>query len=76
MTAFHSRVPYGFARSQRVLLIGVEGELGQAVAEVWIDPSTRLAGLAELARMVPMRLRTVRKTPEEFNAALARTFSH
>ena len=75
MTAFHSRVPYGFARSQRVLLMGVEGELGQAVAEVWIDPSTRLAGLAELARMVPMRLRTVRKTPEEFNAALSRTYS-
>jgi general secretion pathway protein E len=44
-------------------------------AEVWIDPATRPSALAELARMVPLRLNPVRKSAAEFNAALAQSYS-
>ncbi len=44
-------------------------------AEIWIDPATRPSALAELARMVPLRLNPVRKSAAEFNAALAQSYS-
>jgi general secretion pathway protein E len=44
-------------------------------AEVWIDPATRPSALAELARMVPLRLNPVRKSAAEFNSALAQSYS-
>jgi len=65
------RIPYAFARSQRVLLVMQNAD----EAEVWIDPSTRPSALAELNRSVPLRLRPVRKSVAELNAALARAYS-
>lgn len=44
-------------------------------AEVWIEPATRPSALAELARMVPLRLNPVRKSAAEFNTALAQSYS-
>jgi len=66
-----TRIPYAFARSQRVLLMSVDA----GRAEVWIEPGTRPSALAELTRIVALRLHPVRKTVAEFNAALAQSYS-
>jgi general secretion pathway protein E len=66
-----TRIPYAFARTQRVLLMSVDA----GRAEVWIEPGTRPSALAELTRIVALRLHPVRKTVAEFNAALAQSYS-
>ena len=50
-------VPYGFARTNQLLVAGLVGE----TMEVWIGERTPRHALAELSRLVPMRLVTVRK---------------
>ena len=64
-------VPYGFARAHQLLVAGMVGD----TIEVWIGDRTPRHALAELARLVPMRLVAVRKTDEELGAAISRAYS-
>src|SRR5690606_30557631 len=64
-------VPYGFARTNQLLVAGLVGE----TTEVWIGERTPRHALAELARLVPMRLVTVRKGDEALSAAISRAYS-
>ncbi len=64
-------VPYGFARTNQLLVAGLVGE----TMEVWIGERTPRHALAELSRLVPMRLVTVRKGDEELSAAISRAYS-
>jgi general secretion pathway protein E len=64
-------VPYGFARAHQLLVAGMVGD----AMEVWIGPRTPRHALAELARLLPMRLVAVRKSDEELGAAISRAYS-
>lgn len=64
-------VPYGFARAHQLLVSGAAGE----AIEVWISDKTPVSALAELTRMLPQRLVTVRKPEEELSAAISRAYS-
>jgi general secretion pathway protein E len=64
-------VPYGFARAHQLLVAGMVGD----TIEVWIGDRTPRHALAELARLVPMRLVAVRKSDEELGAAISRAYS-
>jgi general secretion pathway protein E len=64
-------VPYGFARTHQVLVSGSSGE----ALEVWIGDKTPLSALAELTRVLPYRLVTIRKPDEELAAAISRAYS-
>ena len=54
-------VPYGYARAHQVLVAGVSAD----ALEVWIGEATPRAALAELSRMVPLRIVAVRKPEAE-----------
>ncbi|MFA7504428.1 MAG: type II secretion system ATPase GspE [Burkholderiaceae bacterium] len=64
-------VPFGFARSNQLLVAGVTGD----VVEVWVGDDTPRAAIAELARTLPLRLVTVEKPTEELAAAISRAYS-
>jgi len=64
-------VPFGFARSNQVLVAGVTGD----VVEVWIGEETPRSAIAELARTLPMRLVTVEKPAQELAAAISRAYA-
>ncbi len=64
-------VPYGFARTHRVLVKSLEGE----TLEVWVDSNTSSHALAELARNLPYRVRPCVKSPEELAQAMAKAYS-
>ncbi|MCP5264953.1 MAG: type II secretion system ATPase GspE [Burkholderiaceae bacterium] len=64
-------VPYGFARTNQILVSGVEND----VMEVWIGEQTPVTALAELVRIQPMRIAPVRKPDDELRAAIARAYS-
>ncbi|MEK9720963.1 MAG: type II secretion system ATPase GspE [Quisquiliibacterium sp.] len=64
-------VPYGFARSHQILVADLTGD----ALEVWVGDRTPVQALAELSRMLPYRLNTVRKPGEELAAAISRAYS-
>jgi len=64
-------VPYGFARTHQVLVAGLVGD----TIEVWIGNRTPRHALAELSRLVPLRLVTVRKPDDELSSAISRAYS-
>ena len=64
-------VPYGYARAHQVLVAGVSPD----ALEVWIGEATPRAALAELSRMVPLRIVAVRKPEAELAAAISRAYS-
>ena len=61
-------VPYGFARTHQVLVSALSGD----AVEVWISERTPVQALAELSRMLSLRLVTVRKPEPELAAAISR----
>ncbi len=65
-------VPYGFARAHQVLVAAASNE----AIEVWISDDTPAHALAELSRMLPLRLVAVRKTTAELLPAIARAYAH
>ena len=65
-------LPYGFARANQLLAAAMEGD----VLEVWISERPPLRALSELARTSPLRLRPVRKSAEEIDAAITRAYAH
>ncbi|MEN9775804.1 MAG: Type traffic warden ATPase [Pseudomonadota bacterium] len=65
-------LPYGFARANQLLAAAMEGD----VLEVWVSERTPLRALSELARTSPLRLRPVRKSAEEIDAAITRAYAH
>jgi general secretion pathway protein E len=64
-------VPYGYARTHQLLVAGLVGD----AIEVWIGDRTPRHALAELSRLVPLRLTTVHKPDEELSAAISRAYS-
>src|SRR5690606_19130486 len=64
-------VPYGYARTHQVL---VAGQVGDTI-EIWIGDRTPRHALAELSRLVPLRLIAVRKPDEELGSAISRAYS-
>ncbi|MFO1197130.1 MAG: type II secretion system ATPase GspE [Burkholderiaceae bacterium] len=64
-------VPYGFARTHQVLVTGQSGD----AMEVWIGERTPVQALAELSRILPYRLVTVRKPEPELAAAISRAYA-
>jgi general secretion pathway protein E len=64
-------VPYGFARQHQLLVSAVSGD----AIEVWVGEATPSHALAELARLLPLRIVPVRKTAAELAAAIARAYS-
>jgi general secretion pathway protein E len=64
-------VPYGYARTHQVLVAGLDGD----ALEVWIGDRTPRHALAELARLVPLRMIAVRKSEEELSSAISRAYS-
>jgi general secretion pathway protein E len=64
-------VPYGYARQNQLLVSGVSGD----AIEVWIGDATPSYALAELTRMLPLRVVPVRKPGPELAAAIARAYA-
>jgi general secretion pathway protein E len=64
-------VPYGFARANQLLVAGIDGD----TVEVWIGEQTPRHAIAEFSRLVPMRVVTIRKAPEELSSAISRAYS-
>ncbi len=64
-------VPYGFARANHVLVVGLDGD----TLEVWTASSTPLQALSELARTVPYRVLPVSRPADEIAAAITKAYS-
>ena len=67
----HRFVPFGFARSHRVLVM----ELTNDVLEIWVDETTKPAAVAELARSLPYKIHPVVKTSAELQEAMTRAYA-
>jgi general secretion pathway protein E len=59
-------IPYGFAKAHHLVVMGVEDD----AMEVWVDDKTQPSAIAELARSLPYRIKPVRKTEAELQAAM------
>jgi general secretion pathway protein E len=64
-------VPYGYARQNRLLVSAVSGD----AVEVWVGDDTPVHAIAELTRVLPLRVVPVRKSGEELSAAIARAYA-
>ena len=67
----HRFVPFGFARTHRVLVMGLTSD----VLEVWVDETTKPTAVAELARSLPYKIYPVVKAAAELQEAMTRAYA-
>jgi general secretion pathway protein E len=64
-------IPFGFAKAHHILAFGLQND----ELEVWVEDRTSPTAIAELVRSLPYRIRPVKKTASELQAAMTSAYA-